>query len=292
MGCCPACGSVQSVSGERSVVEVGGERQQYVVFRCTDCGTEFAEPRRPAPPEWYERVEYYGWRWEFDVAIQVLEQRGWSRVLEVGCGEGVLLDKLKSQGEVWGVDINRAAVLRARERGIHAFCGSLEDFVVIAHRSVQFDAVLFFHLLEHLGDPLLFLQDCRRILRPRGWILLSIPNERRFTLRLGHEWWDGPPHHLSRFSRRGLFILLGRAGFRVVATRDQPNDVSPRLWASLLAERVLSIASGRHVRFWRPWCRRIAKVVLFPLGYLHYAGWRIRADNYTGLSLFVIAEAD
>jgi SAM-dependent methyltransferase len=74
------------------------------------------------------------------------------------------------------------------------------------------DTVISFSVLEHLCEPTRFLEECCRLLRPNGWLVLQVP----FMWHV-HE----APHDYFRFTRHGLAHLLSRAGFvdvRIEAT--------------------------------------------------------------------------
>src|SRR5262249_54356173 len=127
--------------------------------------------------------------------------------------------------EAIGLDVNTAAIANAKKKNLRVYANSLEPFVA-SYPGARFEAVLFFHLLEHLPDPFRFLTICRSVMSDSAVLMLSVPSERRLFLKIGREWWDKPPHHLTRFSERGLRQLLVRSGFEVVASRFQPTDRS------------------------------------------------------------------
>ena len=149
------------------------------------------------------------------------------RVLEIGCGEGDFGRELAHAGNaVVGVDGRPDAAGDAGyenvidadlERGLGALSRAAGD---------RFDRILLLDRLEHLREPQNLLEDCRRLLAPRGKLVISVPNAVNFTMRLmvlfgafryadrGIMDWS----HLRFFTRRTIRDLLEKYGFRVTAT--------------------------------------------------------------------------
>ena len=116
---CPACGSTigpAETAVRETILSIYGV--EYTVLECSKCASSYAYPRVPAPADWYAHIhEYYGWRWDFDEAIRDLRislPRG-ARVLEIGCGEGVVLQELADY-EAIGLDVNTAAITHAKKK--------------------------------------------------------------------------------------------------------------------------------------------------------------------------------
>jgi SAM-dependent methyltransferase len=261
------------------------------MFRCKDCGTEYAEPRRSAPAGWYGDVgEYYGWRWEFDRAIEDVRSRPKvQRVLEIGCGAGAVLAKIADL-ETLGIDENEDAVDEAVGVGVRAVHCSFRDFA-FNHPNARFDAILFFHVLEHVEDPRSFLRTARELLDAGGFIGFSVPNERRLSRFVAREVWDYPPHHLSRFSRVGLARLFEHAGLRLVSLEDQPLGVSRFRANATYANEILRRAGVGEPMKWPPAFRWLAKLpVLLALYTLSRIG-RGPEQRCTGTALYGTARA-
>jgi len=103
-------------------------------------------------------------------------QKGPDRILDIGCGVGVLLDIAKTvypRAETWGIDFGEKAIEIAKQSGHKAFAGRFED---INFGNSLFDVILSRHVIEHVGRPDLFLQSCRELLSSNGVILIETPN--------------------------------------------------------------------------------------------------------------------
>lgn len=138
------------------------------------------------------------------------------RLLEVGCGSGQALRVLRDLGwHAEGVDFDRAAVESARARGLDVRLGSLSEQ---GYAAESFDAVVMSHLIEHVPDPLGVLEECRRVLKPGGRLVLLTPNARSWGRILFREHWFAldPPRHLILFHPGTLRTLAEAAGLAVL----------------------------------------------------------------------------
>ena len=98
------------------------------------------------------------------------------RVLDIACGEGYGTAAIASSGaqDVIGVDISPEACAHARAKyGVKTLVGSAEA-IPLADASV--DAVVSFETIEHLEHPERLLDECKRVLAPRGCLVISTPN--------------------------------------------------------------------------------------------------------------------
>jgi len=242
---CPVCGA--------SCRAGDGIRPADFIW-CIGCGSSFVMPRAEAPGSHYESFgEFYGWRWEFSECLRDLSELGVrGTLLEVGAGRGDFLQRLPRQLRGVGVDVNPAAVKAGRSTGLDIRLGKL-DHLCSEFRG-RCDALAVFHVLEHLAYPAEFLSLASEFLTPGGVIVASVPNPNRTVAKVLAEPWDTPPHHVTRFSTRGLRRLLEQAGFVVSKVKDQPRDISPRQLASLMADagvnrhpRLAHAARGRRL---------------------------------------------
>ena len=138
-----------------------------------------------------------------------------ARVLDIGCGSGVLLARMKSLGwQAEGVELDPDGVKAARARGVPVREGTLEQQ---AFPESHFDAVHSAHVIEHVYDPLSLLRECHRILKPGGRLVILTPNiESWGHKRFGSAWLNlDPPRHLILFSGATLRRAAEQAGLSV-----------------------------------------------------------------------------
>jgi SAM-dependent methyltransferase len=113
-----------------------------------------------------------------------------------------------------GVEPNPVAAGFAQsELGLNVVTGDIFAWPAQA----QFDLVTLWDVLEHTPSPTAVLRQARALLKPRGWLALSVPNWGSLERRLFGERWiaHDAPRHLYHFAPQPLRALLGRAGFVV-----------------------------------------------------------------------------
>jgi len=156
------------------------------------------------------------------------------RVLDLGCRDGALTRAYAGGNEVVGVDADREALAEAARHGIETHWAGLDQPLDFPDES--FDVAVAGELLEHLRDPQRLVADLRRVLRPGGTFVASVPNAYRLKGRLLFLIGRPPendPTHLQMFSAADVRALL--AGFdeprlHFVAGRLVP--LHPRLFAN------------------------------------------------------------
>lgn len=100
-------------------------------------------------------------------------ERKQRRILDVGCGTGIMLNYLTQYGQVEGIDISRRAIAFCRVRGFTQV--HLGDAQKLPFQNNSFDIVTAFDTLEHVKNDQLALKEFYRVLRPGGFILITVP---------------------------------------------------------------------------------------------------------------------
>ncbi len=154
---------------------------------CDDCGIVSRDPRfAPAaaldayarddyPRAWMEtafRDYYEAFRAQMPSLVAQVGPR--ARVLEVGSYVGGFLAAARdADWQAQGVDVGKCVSDYAREQGVEVFNGTL----FAAHLpSNTFDAVFVWVCFDQLADPWAELAEIRRVIKPRGWLTLQVPN--------------------------------------------------------------------------------------------------------------------
>lgn len=196
----------------------GAERRPGRTF-CTRCGTGTTDP---VPTQSALDAAYGDWYWPADdsrfslVGDHLLRRSRASMadridaiappgpVLDVGAGEGTLIEALESRG--------RSA------RGLERDSDRPEiENLPIGRVEGSFAAVVFWHSLEHLGDPKEAVESAARLLEPGGFIVIAVPDVSSLQAAVfGDRWLHlDLPRHLVHLTGDGLAEGLTEAGFTV-----------------------------------------------------------------------------
>lgn len=153
-------------------------------------------------------------------------------VLDVGAGQSPWRDWLPNTATYQGIDISYAADFGMQPR--------VDD--VIYYKGAQmpladnaYDAVLCIEVLEHAQDPALLLFEIFRVMNSDAVLLLTVP----WSARRHHI-----PHDYRRFTREGLALLLGQAGFDSVDIIERGNDIA--VIANKLTVLTLRLATPKN----------------------------------------------
>lgn len=206
---------------------------KHLIARCAACGLHSAWPRPDDRDlrEAYARVRHEpivkgtspigaAWRRYRDRSrLRLLEQVAPSShgglVVDVGCGEGMFMRAVAGKGRhLVGTDYSEVNVEGLVADGFDARVGMLED-VGLQEGSV--DVIWASHVIEHMNDPVGFLESVRRYLKPDGTLVAILPSSTTLRARTGTSTWHlvNPPGHLWGFSPGTFRALLEGNGFAV-----------------------------------------------------------------------------
>lgn len=151
------------------------------------------------------------------------------KVLDVGCGTCLSLLQIKKLGgEAWGLDPDKNSANAAKKLKLKFHLGTIHNCKFPKN---YFDLITASQVLEHEGDPVRFLKDCKKFLKQNGTIVLSFPNTGALYRRLwGKNWlhWH-IPYHLNHFNKKSVEFLAKSANLKIVKIKT----VTPNLWTIL-----------------------------------------------------------
>jgi 2-polyprenyl-3-methyl-5-hydroxy-6-metoxy-1,4-benzoquinol methylase len=280
---CPLC-----EHDHTSLVARGRERRlTLTTVGCRDCGLVYHNPVIEDRDRLQAAVSHRQWhtgeaglsrqlrklekRWNLQwPLIQTVFKPG-GRVLEIGCGLGLVGGRLKSQGaQVWAVEPDPEQAAYARDHfGLTVFTGRFEEAVL---PDAPFDLILASHVIEHFPEPLAFLRQVRIYAHPETRLFLETPNI--LAPKVSFRRLFSPAHNFY-FAPRTLSWLLTKAGWQeeklLVWRRDAfqvlacPGVPLPAAVDSRVARQVLqAIARHRYAYYlkllflWRkmPWWQK------------------------------------
>jgi SAM-dependent methyltransferase len=291
---CALCGSSSGSFSQQASLG------PWKYLRCQKCGLVFLDP---APSDEQLRVYYNG---EYSPSPEHLGQSAalWTpgilkslnealpargKLLEIGSSFGFFLAAAQRDGwSVTGVEMSEAASRHAREKlGVQVFSGSLQDQTQLLGQ--QFDAVVLFHVIEHLPAPKEFLDLCYRLTKPGGVLILKTPNISSVIARMAGSGWEWliAPAHLYLYSPSTIKVLMEEAGYRDVRTSTVQGDARNNLFelgCSVVRKTVFTSSdSGRVVP---PQCKNVATKWYHKLPStlieLIYTPFRVTLDPWLG----------
>lgn len=155
---------------------------------------------------WYYSID----TWDKAYAVQIIEQLGAISVVEVGCGDGAVLEILQKKGcIVRGIELNPDACARCRVRGVDVH-SALDGFIGMRFSGI--DVLMMLQVLEHISNPMEWMSQYVADLDPK-YVLIAVPGSETLLGRTSDPlvW---PPHHATLWSRRSLRILMQRLGYQ------------------------------------------------------------------------------
>jgi 2-polyprenyl-3-methyl-5-hydroxy-6-metoxy-1,4-benzoquinol methylase len=236
-------------------MEVAASSATHSVVACASCGlgATLPPPRREASSDGIWEQQYGGQRlamrpqWLHEAAVRL----SWVQLhapdgalLEIGSGTGEFVATAVSQGyEAYGLEPSAWAAEQARELGADVTTGTLEQWQ--ATHAGQVDAIVSWHVLEHVHEPRELLSRMRDVLRPGGLLLLEVPNYASAAAPLDTFAWIGSAleDHVHHFTPASLTALLEQEGFGVEVCLEH----TARVYASAAgwpAEQVRWAAAG------------------------------------------------
>jgi SAM-dependent methyltransferase len=169
------------------------------------------------------------------------------RVLDIGCGRGVMLHKLKRKGwECYGSELSEALTQQLKVAGIQTF---RELDVRNCHfPNSFFDVVSLWHSLEHLPAPCPTLDEIYRILKPNGIVVFAVPNLGGWLSQWTRQNWFGldVPRHLFHYDRQSLPSLIESHKLSI----ERISDFSIEQDVLGAAQSLLNLLGFRHNAFY------------------------------------------
>lgn len=259
---CPLCGH----QGSRLVTR----EREWDIVECLSCTFVFVTP---FPKDQFLYLHYQEYlptdeisiaHWRammsgiFRRSLDIIERESNNPkgvLLDIGCGYGFFLEAARKRGwRVSGIELCEHARNYAKSKSLEVEAANLFE---CRYSDAVFDVVTLFYVLEHLPEPLRYLREINRILKPGGLLLVRVPHTtplvkafKIFGIR--NQLYDAPSH-LSDFSPRTITYALEKTGFDNIHTfpggYTRPFSLGEKVLScssGLLADS-LYIISGKHL---------------------------------------------
>jgi SAM-dependent methyltransferase len=190
-------------------------------------------------------------RLTFQRFLKEMARRGMTggRLLEVGCAYGFFLEEARGFFEYRaGTDYSPAALAKAAGRADRTFLGGVEPVPA----EERFDCAACIHVIEHIYEPVGFVESLLARLKPGGWVVLATPDMGSFWRPLlGRRWpFFKVPEHVTYYDRGSLERLLRAAGCSEVSFLPYVSVFSLEMIGEKLGWR--PPARLRDLRVWLP----------------------------------------
>jgi 2-polyprenyl-3-methyl-5-hydroxy-6-metoxy-1,4-benzoquinol methylase len=246
---CPICNGTE-FSVHLDCTDYTTSQERFTLKRCLSCNFVFTDPKPDAAslPNYYQSDRYISHTGGSKTLIDkiYLQARkitlGWKRklveryshekkILDIGCGTGEFLYEMKNHGwDILGVEPSpNARELSKKKTGTEIF----ESLINLTENN--FNAITFWHVLEHLPDPNLALQTAKNLLHQSGTIFIAVPNLKSFDANYYKSFWAGydVPRHFWHFDKKNMETLLKKNGLQLVKILPMRLD---SFYVSLLSE--------------------------------------------------------
>ncbi|WP_433814468.1 class I SAM-dependent methyltransferase [Flavobacterium johnsoniae] len=159
------------------------------------------------------------------------EQSQKGKILDIGAGTGDFLLTAKNDGwNVIGIEPSDRAKNIAKQKGI----SFAEETASLENNS--FDVITMWHVLEHVPNLELQIQELKRLLKPTGTLIVAVPNFKSFDAEHYGEFWAAfdVPIHFWHFSKKAIKSLFEKVDIKLEKILPMKFD---SFYVSLLSEK-------------------------------------------------------
>ncbi|MFT3843893.1 MAG: class I SAM-dependent methyltransferase [Lacibacter sp.] len=251
---CPACKS-ESLKLVFSVKDFTVSNESFPVWECNECSFRFTQdiPCETAIGRYYKSSAYISHtdtkkgiinrlyhiaRYFTMMSKENLVKRATGKrvgmMLDIGCGVGTFAHTMSVAG--WNV-VGVEPDAEARELAIKKYnCDVYPADELFRLPETNYDAITMWHVLEHVHRLDDYLIQLKKLLAPKGKIIIAVPNYTSFDANTYREFWAAydVPRHLYHFSPASMRKLMERHNLNVVSTRPMWFD---SFYVSLLSEK-------------------------------------------------------
>ena len=165
------------------------------------------------------------------------------RVLDVGCGDGELVNALARLGLRRLTGVDPLASGHDEQNGVTLVRGTLSDV------TGAYDLITFHHSLEHVRTPAAVLSQANKLLAQGGQVLVRIPTRDSLAYQTyGPNWFQiDAPRHMCLHSRQSITLVAFQAGLKVVSIECDSQPM--QFWASEMYQAGLSLHASEQKKY-------------------------------------------
>lgn len=249
---CPACNSTQFKS-HLEVEDYLLSHELFTILRCESCEFVFTNPipSKKDLDKYYQSDEYishssssksifdkiyffirnYTIRKKYSLINKYIRS---GNILDIGCATGEFLNYFKTKGwKTLGIEPNESARKTASEK----FSLSVypEEFLTNIENNT-IDVITMWHVLEHVLDLKVRIQQLKKLIKKNGVLLIAVPNIDSKDAKIYGKHWAAldVPRHLYHFSQSSIQNIFNNEGFELIKTHPMIFD---SFYISLISEK-------------------------------------------------------
>lgn len=250
---CPICNSSEFKSF-CSCVDNTVSRETFQIVRCNSCGFKFtnSRPEEDQLGKYYKSEEYVSHsntkkgfinstyqsvrKYTLLKKLQLISKfYKTGRILDIGCGTGEFLNTCKNaKWQTIGIEPDP----EARKMAIDNFELDVRDESELKNLQDEgFDVISMWHVLEHVPRLNERVEELKRLIKPKGVIIIAVPNCTSLDAKIYKEDWAAydVPRHLYHFTPKDIDTLFEKHGMKVFRVMPMIFD---SFYVSMLSEKI------------------------------------------------------
>ncbi|WP_111683856.1 class I SAM-dependent methyltransferase [Winogradskyella tangerina] len=197
----------------------------FGLYECNGSGYRFFYPFNLSGDDlFYQKLQdfdwyYMPWKWEHDLALKYISKD--DKILEVGSGGLGFISKLNDLGyDITGLELNQSKVEEAQKKNIKVLGETIQAHS--EHQRETYDFVCSFQVLEHISDVASFIEAMITALKPKGKLLISVPNNDSFIKYSKGGILNFPPHHMGWWTQKPFEYLKDKYNLNIETVDFEP----------------------------------------------------------------------
>jgi 2-polyprenyl-3-methyl-5-hydroxy-6-metoxy-1,4-benzoquinol methylase len=250
---CPLCNSEQ-INPLLTVKDHSVSQESFVIWQCNQCTLRFTQdvPDEASIGSYYRSENYISHsntskggvnrmyqkvrNYTLDTKANLIKSHtvDKGKILDLGAGTGAFLATMKNKGwDIRGIEPDEGAREVAKNT-FHIELGETKELQELPKSG--FDAITLWHVLEHVHQLHLYVEQLKSLLKPEGKLFIAVPNYTSVDHSIYKLYWAAydVPRHLYHFTPKSIRILMKGHGLRVEQIKPMWFD---SFYISLLSSR-------------------------------------------------------
>ena len=230
-----------------NVAEEFHSHNEIFLYHCPQCQLRFFYPQVTGSASFYQQIKQQPWYYPDDKFEYQVAQRHISagqRVFDIGCGDGRFSSYIPDnpyQGlETPDADKSKNPAIAYETLTNHA-----------QHSLEHYDVVCAFQVLEHVTDPVAFINTAKACLKPGGLLIMGIPTFDSYLQHLTNFTLNAPPHHISWWQVETLQELGRQCQLNTLGIDKAPLEYweSQLYWMQWLGNKLTGLNPSQRSHF-------------------------------------------